>query len=226
MALFDKPLSQWSNRALSNLIREWGKNATARLRSIERANLQKSSQAYKYIERQSYDGAPYLTTTKTGKVKFDITTKGLSHNELVYRANEIKKFIEAGTSTVTRIQKKSSKAYETFTARYPNVELTPQRFSEIYADAKLKKFADIFGSKEIIAISQRSKGQLTDTEIIDIIESSGIDLNNKYKEPPELSSFYELMDKAIKVKKSDGTEAMYRMLTEEEEKIIKGSSFI
>ena len=107
-----------TRNGLINKTKQYARAANRRLRSIEKNKLEKSSNAYKYVERLAYDKLN-VTYNNQGRPRF-ITAreiKKLSDRELKKYEKILTKFFDAKTSSVGGIKRKYEKSYNTLTRK-------------------------------------------------------------------------------------------------------------
>lgn len=137
-----------TRNALINKTKQYAKIANQRLRNIEKNKLEKSSNAYKYVERLAYDKLN-VTYNKQGRPRF-LTAgeiKKLSDKELKKYEKTLTKFLEAKTSTVGGIKRKYEKSYKTYTDRYGYIDY--DTYTEMYDNLWLVKYQEEYGSQEL-----------------------------------------------------------------------------
>lgn len=147
------------------------KTANQRLRALEKANLTKASNAYRYAETQAYDERRFMGTTKRGEIKFKTTTRGRSLQELKEEVAQLQGFLfNAKTSTVKGTKQRYEQAYETWKDVNPDKKMSFEDFGEMWLQSNMKKLVRMYGSDVAIEImgGEHSKG-LTMEEINDIV---------------------------------------------------------
>ena len=133
---------------LINKIKQYARIANQRLRNIEKNKLEKSSNAYKYVERLAYDKLN-VTYNKQGRPRF-LTAKEikkLSDKDLKKYEKTLTNFLEAKTSTVGGIKRKYEKSYKTYTERYGYIDY--DTYTEMYDNLWLLKYQEEYGSQEL-----------------------------------------------------------------------------
>lgn len=148
----------YTDRQLIDYIKTVGKSANERLRTLEGKrkgfeDLSRSSVAYQYILAQKERGNINLSETGEGEVKFNLKTKGLSHQELLERAQFIRDFSETTTSTITGIKSTQKMSFEKFKEQYKKAtkqdyEGTYKDYSELYTNTIVKEYQKMYGSDE------------------------------------------------------------------------------
>lgn len=154
------------------------KTANQRLRALEKADLTRASNAYRYVERQADDnefgyGDPIYGKTKKGEWKFRTDVTKMDMGLLKHEVAELRDFLfEAKTSTVKGVKQRYQQAYDTWKEKNPDSQMSFNDFSEMWHDVNTKKLIKMFGSDVAIEmIEKESKNhQLTADEINEVIE--------------------------------------------------------
>ena len=175
-----------SKEELKKKIEKNYKKANDRLKALEKAGLTKASNAYRYIEREKYDNAEYLT--KRGR--FKKPDKKMSRNELLSEYVNLNRFLnESKTSTVKGTKDRYKKAYKTYAKKSKQAGNTPMSFEEygdFWRSAKINKIADSFNMSDLINYMSERELSLNDIEnIIDFLPDEDItffDLENAIDE--------------------------------------------
>lgn len=143
-----------SKKELEKKIEKNYKKANARLRALEKAGLTKASNAYRYIQRETYDNAEYLTN----KGRFKKPTSKMSRNELLSEYVNLNRFLnETKTSTVKGTKAKYQKAYNQYAKeqkRIGNKPLSFTEYSDFWRSEQNKRLIDMFGSDVLNVISE------------------------------------------------------------------------
>ena len=155
-----------SKKELAKKIEKNYKKANDRLKALEKAGLTKASNAYRYIERESYDNAEYLTK----KGRFKKPNKKMSRNELLSEYVNLNRFLnESKTSTVKGTKDRYKKAYNTYAKKAKQAGNTPMTFEEygdFWRSAKINKIADSFNISDLINYMSERELSLNDLENI------------------------------------------------------------
>lgn len=148
----------YTDRQLIDYIKSVGKNVNERLRTLEGKrkgfeDLSASSVAYQYILAQKERGNINLSETNKCEVKFNLKTKGLSHQELLERAQFIRDFSETTTSTITGIKSNQKMSFEKFKEQYKKAtrqeyEGSYKDYSELYTNTIVQEYQKQYGSDE------------------------------------------------------------------------------
>ena len=134
--------------ALINKLKQYARIANQRLRNIEKNKIEKSSNAYKYVERLAYDKLN-VTYNNQGRPRFLTAReiKKLSDKDLKKYEKTLTNFLESKTSTVGGVKRKYEKSYETYKERYGNIDFNT--YTEMYDSAWLVKYQEQYGSQEL-----------------------------------------------------------------------------
>lgn len=137
-----------TRNGLINKTKQYAKLANQRLRNIEKNKLEKSSNAYKYMEQLAYDKLN-VTYNNQGRPRF-LTVREirkLSDKELKKYEKILTRFLESKTSTVGGVKRKYEKSYKTYTERYGNIDF--DTYAEMYDSLWLIKYQEQYGSQEL-----------------------------------------------------------------------------
>lgn len=157
-----------SKEELTKRIEKSYKKANDRLKAIEKAGLKKASNAYRYIQRESYDNAEYLTE----KGRFRKPTTKMTRNELLSEYVNLNRFLnESKTSTVKGTKAKYQKAYNQYAKeqkRIGNKPLSFSEYSDFWRSENSKRLIDMFGSDVLNIISEN---ELDNADLDNIVSS-------------------------------------------------------
>ena len=175
-----------SKEELAKKIEKNYKKANDRLKALEKAGLTKASNAYRYIERESYDNAEYLT--KSGR--FKKPNKKMSRNDLLSEYVNLNRFLnESKTSTVKGTKDRYKKAYNTYAKKIKQAGGKPMSFEEygdFWRSTKINKLLEQFGGSDLMNFLSERELSLNDLEnIIDFLPDEDItffDLENAIDE--------------------------------------------
>lgn len=164
-----------SKDELAKKIEKNYKKANDRLKAIEKAGLTKASNAYRYIQREKYDDAEYLT--KQGR--FKKPTKKMSRNDLLSEYVNLNRFLnESKTSTVKGTKDRYKKAYRTYSRNIKDWGGKPLSFddySDFWRSAKINKLLEYFGTSDLINFLHEKELSLDDFEkIIDLLPDDNV----------------------------------------------------
>lgn len=104
-------LNKYTAEQLQKYISQMGKSANRHLAALEKADSEKGSKAYKYIQSLAHD-KKYAAHTE--RPRFRTTTKGESFQEMKAHAAEIQRFFSAKTHTVAGVERAYKKTYDTY----------------------------------------------------------------------------------------------------------------
>lgn len=159
MAKKKNSFRHYTDRQLIDYIKSVGKSANERLRTLEGKrkgfeDLSASSVAYQYILAQKERGNINLSETNKGEVKFNLKTKGLSHQELLERAQFIRDFSETTTSTISGIKSTQKMSFEKFKEQYKKAtrqdyDGTYKDYSDLYTNTIVQEYQKQYGSDEV-----------------------------------------------------------------------------
>lgn len=153
---------------LTKRIEKSYKKANDRLKALEKAGLTKASNAYRYIKRESYDNAEYLTE----RGRFKKPTKKMSRNDLLSEFVNLNRFLnESKTSTVKGTKDRYKKAYKTYAKKVKSAGGTPLSFEEygdFWRSVKINKLMEHFGASDLINFL--SEREITLDELEDITD--------------------------------------------------------
>ena len=166
-----------SKEELAKKVEKNYKKANDRLKALEKAGLTKASNAYRYIERESYDNAKYLTS----KGRFKKPTKKMSRNDLLSEYVNLNRFLnESKTSTVKGTKSRYKEAYKTYSKKVKSAGNTPMTFEEygdFWRSAKINKIAVSFNLSDLINYMSERDIKFAELEnIVDFLPDEDITL--------------------------------------------------
>lgn len=190
MAKKKNSFRHYTDRQLIDYIKSIGKSANERLRTLEGKrkgfeDLSASSIAYQYILAQKERGNINLSETNKGEVKFNLKTKGLSHKELLERAQFIRDFSETTTSTISGIKSTQKLSFEKFKEQYKKAtkqdyEGTYKDYSELYTNTIVKEYQKMYGSDETERLVA-TYGQEMAIKVMKKAVENYMDITNQYE---------------------------------------------
>ena len=143
-------------------IRSMAATANSRLRALEKAGLQRSSAAYRYIERRHFDKDPAIGETRSGDIKFSTQLAKKSFQQLQHEKRELERFLyEAKTSTVKGVESAYLRSFDSYLKNHPNVNMTREQFAEVASVEGFTAFIRHYGSEEI----EELLGEIEDADI-------------------------------------------------------------
>ena len=156
------------------------KRANTRLRSIEKANLTKTS-AYENVRRMGFDGSKSISYTKNGEIKFRTDVSKMSELELKEHQRIIEDFLQSKSSKVGEIKKRRQQAYDKWKKEKERqgqkIDMDVNEFSEFWELSIIKKLKDAYGSVEV-EVMVLSYGESTVIETIQEMEKEGLNPYN------------------------------------------------
>lgn len=141
---------------ISQLASKLAKTANQRLRSLEKAGLQNASNAYRYIEKLHFDKDNATATDSKGRMKFNTNYRGLTYQQIQHNIGEITRFLEAQTSTVSGVNTKYRKGFETYRERY-GADISYAEFTDLMRNDTMKRLKGQFSSSVINRIIDHMK---------------------------------------------------------------------
>lgn len=212
----DKRFREMSERQLVNFIKQQGKVANQRLRSLEgkakttqgkqtkaTTDYSESSNAYLYTKRkaeQDEANAIYSRTAK-GEIKFSTATRNVDVQILRERATAISRFLSARTSTQTGTREVHREAFEKFVGANPSFAgVSEDEFAKFWREAVIKNFKEQYGTGQIPKLKYVA-GDLTTEEIVQALESVGFTADTDYDKGDRvigIKTIHEALRKARK----------------------------
>ena len=142
-----------NKKQLQLAVQTLSKTANQRLRSLEKAGMKKSSNAYKWAEKSAFDNLRFMDRTKNDEIKFKTTTRGRDVNELREEVAELRDFLfKSKTSTVSDVNKRYRQIYETWKKNNPDSDMTQDTFGEMWTMSNMKQLVQMYGSDIAISI--------------------------------------------------------------------------
>lgn len=178
VSLIEDDVRKMTEEDIDKFIRQYGKIANTRLRELERANMTRSSNAYRWVKKAEYDKQKgydkinkkpikFITTTKDGKVKFITAVKKYDIHEKRNIASAIRDFVNAKTSTPAGVKNKYDKAYDTFMENHPELRnIDKESFRDYWRSGLIRKWGEIYGSNEVTSFMEEDKLSIQDIEKI------------------------------------------------------------
>ena len=122
------------------------KRANQRLRELEKQGME-NSPAYRAVERLRLANDPAITTTGKGQMKFSTNLRKMSAEERQHLREEVKKFLEAETSTTKgakAVAKRAQMAYKKHAGLPEDEDISG--WLNLWSTAIVKQFKAIYGS--------------------------------------------------------------------------------
>ena len=165
--------SRQRRRDIAADVAAMAKRANQRLRELEKHDLTKSSHAYRYVERLSYDKDSATAQDKKGRFKFNTNTRNKSYQELQHEKAELDRFLNsAKTSTVKGTLAQFEKAYQTYmanlTGKSGQKPLSRDEYGDMWRMRNMKKLKTMYGSSEAIKIVTKGVNEGLDMDEIDV----------------------------------------------------------
>lgn len=172
---------------MSQLASKLAKTANQRLRSLEKAGLQNASNAYRYIEKLHFDKDNATATDSKGRMKFNTNYRGLTYQQIQHNIGEITRFLEAQTSTISGVNTKYRKGFETYRERY-GADISYAEFTDLMRNDTMKRLKSQFSSSVINRIINHMKATgETVKQAMDRFKD--VDIENS-----DMSEFEEILD--------------------------------
>lgn len=149
---YTKPKGAFSERDVE--LTQMVKRANERLRQLERKGL-KTSPAYKAAERLALEGGKLMSkvskknSPNLGKLKFSTDIRGMSINERSKLREEVKRFLNADTSTVKGVKKVVEKVIPAYKERFKNFDFSGIDMEEIlniWTTSIARQYLEMYGS--------------------------------------------------------------------------------
>ena len=177
-------LQHMSTKELRSYIANEGKRLNQQIVEIEKRGLERESFAYeKLTSKPQY--RDYLGTTKSGHIKVNLATRGMSRPEMQKVANIIQKFSQAQTMTASGIQEYYSNVFNGLRDRYPGMSgLTDSQLSDILKTEGFLHAKGVVGSDTVMKLIQKAASP---EQMIEFLQAAGtLDTHdeaiNKYNE--------------------------------------------
>lgn len=131
-------LQKMSIDELKSILKANVKKSNNRLTRLEKNSIGTNANAYRWTEKKvPKEDALYYSKNRP---RYSSKTKGLSKNELLHRISLTENFLEAGTSTITGINKSYKQSYETFKEKYSIENITYKDYVDIFESDNLEHF--------------------------------------------------------------------------------------
>ena len=179
-----KEFNQMTKDELKTYYKKIATIANKRARSLEEKDLYRASNAYNWLERHVYDNknTKIYVKDKQGRPKFNTNISKMSFQELKSASAEASKFIEAKTSTVSGIKEMYLKGYNTYKEKHMNNSdyLTIEEYSEFWKSGLVQNYSKIFGSDQVVRLSQAMEAEdLSVEELEQILKEGGFNENTQ-----------------------------------------------
>lgn len=191
---------------LKTYIHTVGKAANQRLRELEKQGLQKTSAAYRYIEKLGFDKDYAMGKTGAGQVKFNLRVRGRSFSELRHMVATIEGFMQGKSSTVTGIKDIYKTAYDTYAKNHEGKDYGDRESFKNFAEAMsftlFRHFEEIYGSTVAIEYANKAQaGGLNDEEVEKALRAAKFTEATTKENAPMLLEVFGKLDEFIANKK-------------------------
>lgn len=148
-------------KATSKQLREYivneGKRLNQQIVTLEKRGLEKSSFAYQNLIGKS-SNRPWLGKNKSGYMKVNLSTRGLSKQKLQQLAGVIQGTVTTQTITPSGIQKYYSRVFDSLRQRYPEMnKFSDEELSDIFTTMGFKSAMTTLGSDRLMQMISHSK---------------------------------------------------------------------
>ena len=200
-------VNEMTEGQLKAYIHTVGKAANQRLRELEKQGLQKTSAAYRYIEKLGFDKDYATSKTGAGQIKFNLRVRGRSFSELRHMVATIENFMEARSSTVGGIKAIYQDAYDTYAKNHEGKEWGDREsfanFAEAMSMTLFRHFENIYGSTVAIEYANKAEaGGLSGDEVEKALREAGFNESTTRDNAPELLTIFGKLDEFIANKKA------------------------
>jgi hypothetical protein len=163
-------LQHMSMKELKSYIANEGKRLNQQIVEIEKRGLEKESFAYeKLTSKPQY--RDYLGTSKSGHLKVNLSTRGMSRPELQRMANVIQKFSQAQTMTASGIKQYYENVFNGLRDTYPGMsKLTDDQLADILKTEGFLHAKGVVGSDTVMKLIQKAASP---EQMIEFLKASG-----------------------------------------------------
>lgn len=157
-------------KELRSYIANEGKRLNQQIVEIEKRGLEKESFAYeKLTSKPQY--RDYLGTSKSGHLKVNLSTRGMSRPELQRIANVIQMFSQAQTMTASGIKQYYENVFNGLRDTYPGMsELTDDQLADILKTEGFLHAKGVVGSDTVMKLIQKAASP---EQMIEFLKASG-----------------------------------------------------
>lgn len=157
-------------KELKSYIANEGKRLNQQIVEIEKRGLEKESFAYeKLTSKPQY--RDYLGTSKSGHLKVNLSTRGMSRPELQRMANVIQKFSQAQTMTASGIKQYYENVFNGLRDTYPGMsKLTDDQLADILKTEGFLHAKGVVGSDTVMKLIQKAASP---EQMIEFLKASG-----------------------------------------------------
>lgn len=166
----DADLQYMTLKELKSYIANEGKRLNQQIVEIEKRGLEKESFAYeKLTSKPQY--RDYLGTSKSGHLKVNLATRGMSRPELQRMANIIQKFSQAQTMTASGIKQYYENVFNGLRDTYPGMsKLTDDQLADILKTEGFLHAKGVVGSDTVMKLIQKAASP---EQMIEFLKASG-----------------------------------------------------
>lgn len=163
-------IQHMSAKELRSYIANEGKRLNQQIVEIEKKGLERESFAYeKLTSKPQY--RDYLGTTKSGHLKVNLSTRGMSRPEMQRIANIIQKFSQAQTMTASGIKEYYSNVFNGLRDRYPGMSgLTDEQLSDILKTEGFLHAKGVVGSDTVMKLIAKAASP---DQMINFLQAAG-----------------------------------------------------
>ena len=149
-------LQHMSMKELKSYIANEGKRLNQQIVEIEKRGLERESFAYeKLTSKPQY--RDYLGTTKSGHLKVNLSTRGMSRPEMQRVANIIQKFSNAQTMTASGISQYYENVFNGLRNKYTGMsKLTDEELADILKTEGFLHAKGVVGSDTVMKLIQKA----------------------------------------------------------------------
>lgn len=193
----DTPARKLSTEELQKGVRSMAKAANQRLLRLERSGLDKSSNAYQYVQKEIEKGTikEYAKVNKEGNVRFSLEKKqGKTQStedynkQLKAEYEKLQGFLKAKTSNVAPTKQFLERARSQM-AKNAGSLLSTKEIAELWNEALIRKFYNMYGYTEFNRITRQAEYyNLSPAEISAALKYAGLDENSTDETLPSLES--------------------------------------
>ena len=151
-------LQHMSTKELRSYIANEGKRLNQQIVEIEKQGKEREAYAYQKLTSQA-KYRDYLGTTKSGHIKVNLATRGMSRPEMQKVANIIQQFSQAQTMTVSGIKQYYHNVYEGMRQKYTGMkDLTDEQIADIINTEGFFHAMGTIGSDTVMKLIEKSAG--------------------------------------------------------------------
>ena len=167
-------------REIEKRLKKLIKNMNDRLYKLQKNKL--PSRALDYLKSELPERYQLLHVTKSGYIQFNQSLKNMSFNDMQHYEKILNNFKKAKTSTVSGIKEMYLKGYNTYKKNHMNDSdyLTFEEYSEFWKSGLVQNYSKIFGSDQVVRLSQAMEAEdLSVEELEQILKEGGFNENTQ-----------------------------------------------